>query len=118
MKLLEQLALVARRRGLARATQDVYAYWVGDYLRFTAGKHGEWKRPEDLGTDDVEAYLNHLVGARHLAGSTQNQALCALVFLYQQVLEDVLPQDHLGKFVLLRSKRSKRIPTVLSALER
>lgn len=114
MKLIEQLSLVARRRGLARATQDVYAYWVSDYLRFSAQKHGEWKRPEELRTDDVETYLNHLVGNRHLAGSTQNQALCAILFLYQHVLEDVLPQDHLGKFVLLRSKRSNRIPTVLS----
>lgn len=114
MKLLEKLSLVARRRGLARATHDVYAYWVSDYLRFSSRKYGEWKRPEELHTDDVEAYLNHLVGDRHLAGSTQNQALCAVLFLYQHVLEAVLPQDHLGKFVLLRSKRSKRIPTVLS----
>jgi integron integrase len=62
-------------------------------------------------------YLNHLVGERHLAASTQNQALCALLFLYQHVLENVLPQEHLGKFVLLRSKRAKRVPTVLSVPE-
>ena len=71
MKLLDQLSLVARRRGLAVTTQEAYCHWVGDYLRFSARKRGEWKRPEELGTDDVELYLNHLVGDRHLAASTQ-----------------------------------------------
>jgi integron integrase len=117
MKLLDQLALVARRRGLAATTHEAYAHWITDFLRFSAQKRGEWKRPEELATEDVEMYLNHLVGDRRLAASSQNQALCALVFLYQRVLENVLPQDHLGKFVLLRSKRSKRVPTVLSEPE-
>jgi integrase len=43
--------------------------------------------------------------------------LCALVFLYKHVLEDVIPQDHLGKFLLLRSRRVQRVPTVLSVDE-
>jgi hypothetical protein len=30
------------------------------------------------------------------------------------VLDGVIPQDHLSKFLLQRSRRSKRIPTVLS----
>jgi integron integrase len=70
-----------------------------------------------LGTADVEAFLNDLVVRRRLSASAQNQALCALVFLYTHVLEDVLPQDHLGKFLLQRSRRPKRIPTVLSYQE-
>jgi integrase len=45
-----------------------------------------------------------------------NQALNALVFLYKHVL-DAIPQDHLGKFTLLRSARPRRVPTVLSAAE-
>jgi integron integrase len=65
----------------------------------------------------VESFLNHLVGERHLAASTQNQALNALVFLYRHVLEGAIAQDHLGKFELLRSTRPARVPTVLSAAE-
>ena len=57
----------------------------------------------------------YLVVRRRLSASAQNQALCALVFLYKHVLDDVIPQDHLGKFLLLRSRRVKRVPTVLSA---
>jgi hypothetical protein len=37
-----------------------------------------------------------MVVRRRLAGASQNQALNALVFLYQQVLEDAIPQDHLA----------------------
>ncbi len=51
------------------------------------------------------------------ATPAQNQALCALVFLYGQVLADVIPQDHLGKFLLQRSRRPQRLPTVLSSDE-
>jgi integron integrase len=36
------------------------------------------------------------------------------VFLYTHVLADVIPQDHLGNFLLQRSRRPRRIPTVLS----
>ncbi len=117
MRLLEQLFIVARRRRLAQNTIDVYSLWVRQFLTFSAQRHGSWKPPEQLGTGDVEAFLNDLVVRRRLSASAQNQALCALVFLYQQVLQDVIPQDHLGKFLLQRSRRPQRIPTVLSAEE-
>jgi hypothetical protein len=35
---------------------------------------------------EVEQFLNHLAVEKHVAASTQNQALCALVFLYREVL--------------------------------
>lgn len=114
MRLLDQLALVCRRRRLADNTIDAYSHWVRHFLAFTATRSGQWTHPVDLGTSDVEAFLNHLVLERRLAASSQNQALNALVFLYRHVLENTIPQDHLGKFVLLRSKRLKRVPTVLS----
>ena len=113
MKLLTQLEVVARRRGLARATIDASR----QFLTFSAGRHGAWRAPDQLGTADVEAFLNDLVVRRRLSASSQNQALCALVFLYQRVLEDVIPHAHLGKFLLQRSRRPRRLPTVLSGDE-
>ncbi len=117
MKLLEQVALVCRRRGLAGATVQAYSGWISSYLRFISLRDGTWKHPRELGTADVEEFLNHLVGQKRLSASSQNQCLNALVFLYKHVLENVIPQDHLGKFVLLRSRRPKRLPTVLSGDE-
>lgn len=117
MKLLEQFEIVARQRRLAQNTIDVYSQWIRRFLTFSAAKQGEWKRPVELGTSDVEAFLNDLVIARRLSASSQNQALNALVFLYTHVLADAIPQDHLGKFLLARARRVKRVPTVLSAEE-
>jgi site-specific recombinase XerD len=117
MKLLDRLAQVARRRRLAEATIDAYTSWVRSYLSHCADRHGSWIAPEFLHTIDVEAFLNHLVLEKRLSASSQNQALNALVFLYRHVLENVIPQDHLGKFVLLRSRRKTRVPTVLSVSE-
>lgn len=114
MKLLEQVVTVGRRRRLAQNTIDVYRLWIRQFLAFCAQRAGAWKPPQHLGTADVEAFLNDLVMRRRLSASAQNQALCALVFLYKQVLADVIPQDHLGKFLLQRSRRSHRVPTVLS----
>ncbi len=86
-------------------------------MTFCASRHGSWKHPAELHTEDVQAFLNDLVVRRRLSASSQNQALNALVFLYRHVLDNVIPQDHLGKFELERSKRSVRLPTVLSANE-
>lgn len=93
MKLLEQLAVVAQRLRLAPNTIDAYRSWVKQFLTFCAAVHGGWKRPEELGTADVEAFLNDLVVRRRLSASAQNQALCALVFLYGKVLQDVIPGE-------------------------
>lgn len=117
MKLLDRLAQVAGHRRLSDATVEAYTSWVRSYLSHCAGRYGTWVPPEDLHTVDVEAFLNHLVFEKRLSASSQNQALSALVFLYRHVLENVIPQDHLGKFVLLRSRRKKRVPTVLSVSE-
>ena len=93
MKLFEQFEIVARRRRLAQNTIDAYATWIRQFLSFSASNANEWKHPKDLGSADVEAFLNDLVIRRRLSASAQNQALCALVFLYTHVLQDVIPQD-------------------------
>jgi integrase len=116
MKLLERADLVCRRRGMSGRTAQVYGQWIRRFLAFSAAARGHWTPPQQLGSVDVEAFLNHLVGDRHLAASTQNQALNALVFLYRHVLDAIVP-NHLGKFELLRSTRPVRLPTVLSAGE-
>ena len=43
---------------------------------------------------EVNAFLTDLAVNRHVAASTQNQALCALLFLYEHVLGR--PLDRLG----------------------
>ena len=57
-------------------------------------------------------YLTHLAVSGHVAASTQNQALNALVFLYQQVLG-----LELGQLDAVRARRPKYLPVVLAPEE-
>jgi len=117
MKVLDQFVVVAQRRRLSEHTIDAYLTWARQFLTFSAGRRGAWTHPAELGTPDAEAFLNDLVVRRRLSASSQNQALCALAFLYRHVLEGVIPNEHLGKFLLERSRRVARVPTVLSVEE-
>ena len=58
-------------------------------------------------------FVEHLAVKGKVTASTQTQALCALVFLYDKVLER--PLGDLGK--LTRAKRPRRLPVVLSEIE-
>lgn len=74
MKLLNQVDVVARRLRLADAARKVYSSWIEQYLRFSAGLQGRWVHPAKLGTADVVAFLNDLVGRRRLSAAAQNQS--------------------------------------------
>ena len=39
-----------------------------------------------MGRVEIEAFLTYLAVDRHIAASTQNQALSALLFLYKEIL--------------------------------
>jgi site-specific recombinase XerD len=69
--------------------------------------------PSKLKESDIVSYLNHLANDRNVAASTQNQALSAIIFLYEHVLN--IQGDNLQN--LKRAKKPKRIPVVLSEQE-
>jgi site-specific recombinase XerD len=62
-----------------------------------------------MAAPEVTDFLSHLAADRHVAASTQNQALSALVFPYREVLNRKL--DGLDEVV--RAKRPVRLPVVL-----
>ena len=66
-----------------------------------------------MGEREVTQFLSSLATDRNLSPSSQNQALSALLFLYQNVLGREL--DWLGRVV--RAKRRLRVPLVLSREE-
>ena len=59
---------------------------------------------------EVREFLTHLAVNGHIAASTQNQALSALLFLYDKVLDR--PLDHVQGVV--RAKRPQRLPVVMT----
>jgi len=97
-----------RARHSAYRTEQSYLAWVRRYLRFFRGRH-----PRDLGEDDINRFLTFLATDRHVSASTQNQALSALLFLYREVLDQPLPRIA----DVVRARRPKRLPVVLSSAE-
>jgi site-specific recombinase XerD len=63
-----------------------------------------------MGPAEIERFLSSLAVVGKVSASTQNQALCALLFLYREVLEQDLPwlED------LVHAKRPHRLPVVLT----
>jgi integron integrase len=89
-------------------TEEAYVHWIRRYIEF----HG-YRHPRELVEDDVNRFLTHLAVKEHVAASTQNQALSALLFLYKRVLQQ--PLDRLEGVV--RARRPKRLPVVLTVDE-
>jgi hypothetical protein len=81
-RLLDRMRQVLRVRHYSPRTEDCYLHWVRHFILFHGKRH-----PRDMGAAEVEQFLTHLAVQGHVAASTQNQALNALVFLYKQVLE-------------------------------
>jgi integron integrase len=63
-----------------------------------------------MGVDEINAYLSHLTTEKKQSASSQNIALSALLFLYQQVLEI----DLAFRQKIHRAKKSKELPMVYS----
>ena len=89
-------------------TEEAYLGWIRRFIRFHGGRH-----PRELREPAVVAFLEDLAGPGKVSASTQNQALNALNFLYQHVLEQ--PLGSLGNFAWAR--RPERLPVVLSKEE-
>ena len=105
---LQRFQACMRLRRYSLRTEEAYRDWIRRFLRF----HGD-APPGTLAEAEVREYLEYLAVARNVSASTQNQALSALLFLYQTVLE--LPLGELGDGV--RARRPQRLPVVLSRAE-
>ena len=106
-KLLDRLRHAVRVRHYSPRTEECYVMWAERYIRFHGLRH-----PRDMGGAEIEMFLTDLAVNGHVSASTQNQALCALLFLYQEVMGIELP-----RLDAIRAKRPKRLPTVLDATE-
>jgi site-specific recombinase XerD len=65
-----------------------------------------------MGRDEIKAFLTHLAVDGNVAASTQNQALSALLFLYNEVLHK--PLDFVD---VTWAKKPVRLPVVLTKEE-
>lgn len=108
---LEELRRRLRTRHYARRTEQSYADWVRRFLAYVAERQGGGAPRVDA--DVVRDFLTYLAVRRRVAASTQNQALCAVLFLCREVLG--VDVDGLGDTV--RARSGSRLPVVLSVPE-
>jgi hypothetical protein len=104
-RLYDRTIEVLRVRHYSRRTEEAYVYWIRRYLEFHAPEH-----PRRLREEAANRFLTHLAVKEHVAASTQNQALAAILFLYQHVLEQPLNRIE----GVIRAKRPRRLPVVLT----
>ncbi|MCC6620319.1 MAG: integron integrase [Deltaproteobacteria bacterium] len=108
MRLIPMLVAAVRGRQYSFTTEKAYVRWTVRFIRYHGTRH-----PAELGEEHVVAFLNHLVGDGRVSASTQNQALCALVFLYKEVIGR--PLGDLGPFRY--AERPATLPVVLERQE-
>ena len=106
--LIDRVRAAIRLRHYSLRTEHTYVDWIRRFVRFHDRRH-----PRDMAAPEVTAFLTHLAVVGNVAASTQNQALAALLFLYRDVLGVELPWLN----EIVRSKRPKRLPVVLTGTE-
>ena len=107
-RLLDEVRDKLRTLHYSYRTEQQYLQWVRRYILFHGKQH-----PRAMGAPELEAFLTHLAVTRKVSAATQNQALAALLFLYQKVLGIELPwlRD------VVRARASRRLPVVLTHTE-
>lgn len=94
-----------RARHMSLRTEKAYLQWIRRYVAFH-----DRRSPRNLGATAVEAFLTDLATRLHVAASTQNQALAAILFLYRQVLNVDLPWLE----NIVRAVKPRHLPVVLA----
>ncbi len=107
-KLMDEVKRSFRLHHYSFRTEESYVKWIRRFIAFHGMRH-----PRDMGALEIQMFLSDLASRGHVAASTQNQALSALLFLYKKVLLIELPwMDE-----IIRAKRPVRVPVVLTKTE-
>jgi integron integrase len=107
-RLLDQVTTVARLKHLSLRTEKAYRQHIRQFILFHKKRH-----PKDMGETEIRDYLSDLAINKHVAASTQNVALAALLFLYKDVLKKTL--DQIGE--VERARVPSRMPVVFTGEE-
>ena len=105
LKLLDQVRQAIRTRHYSHMTEKAYVGWIKRFIFFHNKRH-----PAAMGEAEIGRFLSSLATESHVSASSQNQALNALLFLYQEIL--CLKIGYIDG--VIRAQRPKRLPVVLT----
>jgi len=103
---MDRVREIMRLKHYSIRTEQAYVGWILRYIHFHSKRH-----PKDLGVPEIEAFLTHLAVEGNVAGSTQNQAFNALLFLYRNVLNISLEGAEIDA---VRAHKKRNIPVVMT----
>lgn len=96
-----------RTKHYSYKTEQTYILWIKSYIKYFNTD------PSILNESHIGHFISHLATEKDVSSSTQNQALCAIIFLYKKVLKKELKEiDH-----LVWAKKSSTVPVVMSKNE-
>jgi integrase/recombinase XerD len=96
-----------KRKRYSKNTIDTYTYMFRDFI-----SHFPNTEPEQLAEPEIRQYIDFLIHTRKVAQSTQNQAINAIKFYYEQVLG-----QQNTKYVFDRPRKEHKLPVVLNKEE-
>jgi len=101
-KLLDQVRNVLRTKHYSLRTEESYVSWIKQFIFYHDKKH-----PRHLGGAEINRFLTHLAVKKKVSASTQNQALCAIVFPASRISTDprsgIRRRHHLYETVLQKA---------------
>lgn len=104
-KLPGQLRQAVRARPYSIPTEEAYVQWAGRVILFHNKRH-----PLEMDAPKFNAYLTHLAAGRRVSASSQNQAVCAGLFLYELSLN----KDSGRIEDPVSAKKAKKLPVALT----
>jgi integron integrase len=109
---LEAMRSVMRTKHYAYRTEETYLDWSRRYFKYvetTDGTQGHVR----VTPESVKCFLTYLATKQEVGAVTQNQALCAVLLLFRDVLRmDIGDLTH-----AVRARRGIRLPVVLTVDE-
>lgn len=107
-KLVDQVRNAIRVKHYSPRTEEAYWNWIKRFIIFHNKRH-----PNDMAESEISSFLSDLAVNKRVSASTQNQALSAILFLYNEVLKK--PLDWIDN--ISRAKRPSRLPVVFTRQE-
>ncbi|MDO6525198.1 phage integrase N-terminal SAM-like domain-containing protein [Motilimonas sp. 1_MG-2023] len=72
---IESIRADLRARRYSLQTEKTYLFWIRQFIYFHRMRH-----PNEMANTEIEQFLSYLANVRKVSSSTQNLALCALIY--------------------------------------
>ena len=106
--LLDRTRIAIRTLHYSRKTEKSYIFWIKRFIFFHNKRH-----PDEMAEKEISEFINYLAIKGKMSSSTQNTALCSIIFLYKHVIKkEIANIDD-----LVWAKKPKRIPVVFTQTE-